>query len=99
LTPADIGCAPSCPVGSACTGWPDNDFGFMRDGFRRGGRFERDRGLGWGWDGFGRDWRFERWRGRRDGCGERECCCKGNWLGSITVIPVDRIACFTHNSI
>jgi len=39
-------------------------------------------------------------RGRGCGCGGRGGFGGGyNWLGSVTVIPVDRIASFTHNAI
>ena len=49
----NIGAAPSCPVGSSCTGYGNNYNSYY-------------------------------------GC---------NWLGSVTEIPICRIASFTHNAI
>ena len=85
----DIGAPPSCPIGSACCG------GFFGQGFEEEEEFGgglcglfgrcRDR-CGCGREGRrGRRGRG-RWRGQ-------------NWLGSITEIPVDRIASFTHNAL
>lgn len=86
----DIGAAPACPVGSSCC-----------NGF--GGNFSLNNGWGfggWGGNGFGFGSGFG---GPNCGCG-----CGGNggnggfggnWLGSITEIPIDRIASFTHNAI
>lgn len=48
----NIGAAPSCPVGSNCTGY--YNYG---------------------------------------------CNCNNNWLGSVTEIPICKIASFTHNAI
>ena len=91
----DIGAPPSCPIGSACCG-----------GFEE---FEEEReefGGGWGGAFGGMCEMFGRCR-ERCGCGCREGG-KGrrrgrwhgrNWLGSITVIPIDRIASFTHHAL
>lgn len=92
----DIGAPPSCPIGSACCG------GFFGD-------FEEEReeiGFGGGWGGsfggmcelFGRC--RERCGCREGGKGRRRGRWWGrNWLGSVTVIPIDRIASFTHHAI
>jgi len=88
----DIGAPPSCPLGSACCG------GFLEE------EVEREEFGGWGGSFGGMCELFGRCRGRRG-------CCEGgkgrrrghrwgqNWLGSVTVIPVDRIASFTHHAI
>ena len=60
--------------------------GFFEDGFEDGG-------FDGGWCGMFGGCR-ERRRGRRGGCRGRY-----NWLGSVTEIPLDRIASFTHNAI
>ena len=52
----NIGAAPSCPVGSNCTGYGYN-------------------------------------------YGNQNCCYGYNWLGSVTEIPICKIASFTHNAI
>ena len=52
----NIGAAPSCPLGSSCSGYGYN---------------------------------------YNQGCG----CGYNNWLGSVTEIPVCKIASFTHNAI
>lgn len=89
-----IGAAPACAVGSECCGWD------------RGGR-------GSGWGGWGGNWGCGKSpRRERCGCGRRECRCREreeiidvpcesgrNWLGSVTEIPVDKIASFTHHAI
>ncbi|MCL2577231.1 MAG: hypothetical protein FWE27_04175 [Defluviitaleaceae bacterium] len=79
----DIGAPPACPLGSSCCG-----------GFPEWG----------GGVGIGRE-------GCRCGggaCGGRCSCGDGigrgrwggwNWLGSVTVIPCESIASFTHNAI
>ena len=82
----DIGAPPACPVGSACCG------GFPV--------FDGEVGVGEG-VGFGMCR-----RGGRCGCGGR-CGFGGrggfggrwNWLGSVTQIPLEKIASFTHNAI
>ena len=80
----DIGAPPACPVGSACCG------GFFGEGFEDEG-FEG----GSGWCGM-----FGRCReGRRGGRGRGRGWGWGNWLGSVTEIPIDKIASFTHNAI
>ena len=84
----DIGAPPACPVGSSCDGfWGNEGFeGNVCDGFE-------------GRNGFGmrRGWGL---RGRCScsrGCGR---CRRGfNWLGSVAVIPCDKIVSFTHNAI
>ena len=83
----DIGAPPSCPIGSACCG------GFFEDGFEDGG-FD---GIGMtpgicGMMGRCREGRRGRRRGRFGWGGY-------NWLGSVTEIPIDKIASFTHNAI
>jgi len=83
----DIGAPPSCPIGSSCCG------GFFEE-------FEEEAGCeGIGWGGGGLCGMFGRCReGGRRGRGRRRW--RGhNWLGSITEIPIDRIASFTHNAI
>ena len=83
----DIGAPPACPIGSACCG------GFFEGGFEDVG-FE---GVGMppgicGMMGRCREGR----RGRRRG----RCGWGGSsWLGSVTEIPIDKIASFTHNAI
>jgi hypothetical protein len=79
----DIGAPPACPLGSSCCG----GFPEWGGGFEGGCRC-----------------------GAREGaCGTR-CTCGGgrglggryggwNWLGSVTVIPCESIASFTHNAI
>jgi len=89
----DIGAPPSCPIGSACCGGFFEELEEEREEFGGGfcGIFGRCRdgcrcGCGCGGrKGRGRHGRG-RWRGH-------------NWLGSITEIPIDRIASFTHNAI
>jgi len=79
----DIGAPPACPIGSACCG------GFLGEGME----VIEPRGRGM--------------------CGGRGGCCGGrgrgrigmggyggwNWLGSVTQIPIEKIASFTHNAI
>ncbi len=87
----DIGAPPACPIGNTC-GWGyGNSCGFGNGiGFGSGVGFGV--GFGTGLNGWG------------SSCG---CGCGGgwgnwsggNWLGSITEIPIDRIACFTHSAI
>ncbi len=52
----NIGAAPSCPLGSSCSGYGYN----------------YNQGYGYGYN---------------------------NWLGSVTEIPISKIASFTHNAI
>ena len=62
-----------------------------------GGFFEdefEDEGFGGGWCGM-----FGRCREGRRGRRGRGRWRGQNWLGSITEIPIDRIASFTHNAI
>lgn len=80
----EIGAAPTCPVGSPCTNYGNNS------------------GYGGGYNGFG-GFGFGNWGG---GCGNNcgnNCGCGGignsNWLGSVTEIPICKIATFTHNAI
>ena len=89
----DIGAPPSCPIGSACCG------GFFEE-------VEEEREFGGSWGGafggmcemFGRC--RERCGCREGGKGRRRGRWHGrNWLGSITVIPIDRIASFTHHAL
>ncbi|MCL2404392.1 MAG: hypothetical protein FWC92_02465 [Defluviitaleaceae bacterium] len=82
----DIGAPPSCPIGSACCG------GFFEDEFEEGGC--EGIGMGAGWCGM---WGRCRGEGRR-GRGRRRWGGR-NWLGSVTEIPIDKIASFTHNAI
>ena len=79
----DIGAPPACPIGSACCGGYPLFGGEMGEGFEGRGR------------GF-------------DMCGPMRGGCEGrrrgggrfwNWLGSVTVIPIDKIVSFTHNAI
>ena len=51
----NIGAAPSCAIGSSCTGYGYNNY--------------------------------------------NQCYCGNNWLGSVTEIPICKIASFTHNAI
>jgi len=90
----DIGLPPACPVGSSCT----FDNGCGRDGFD--GRFGGF-GSGFGFGGFAPIGCRCGGCCRRDGfCGGRDGGFDGgNWLGSVTEIPIDKIACFTHNAI
>ena len=85
----DIGAPPACPIGSACCG------GFFGgDGFEE---VEECAGIGMrpGMCGM-----MNRCRGERR-CGGRRRGWRGgwNWLGSVTEIPIDKIASFTHNAI
>ena len=79
----DIGAPPACPVGSSCDGC-------------WGGNCEDGVGVGGG--------------GCAGGCMGGNCLCgtsgrRGwgwggfNWLGSVAVIPCDKIVSFTHNAI
>ena len=81
---ADIGAPPSCPIGSACCGgYP---FGFEEEiveGGRCGSRCGHECRDG------GRGHGGHRRRGRW-GTG---------WLGSVTEIPLEKIASFTHNAL
>lgn len=52
----NIGAAPSCPLGSSCSGYGYN-------------------------------------------YNNQNYCCGNNWLGSVTEIPLCKIASFTHNAI
>jgi hypothetical protein len=90
----DIGAPPACPVGSSCDGcWGDRcegGAGCSGGNCLCGGRGRR----GWGW---GRNW-----RGGAAGCGwgtNRWGWGGYNWLGSVAVIPCDKIVSFTHNAI
>jgi DNA invertase Pin-like site-specific DNA recombinase len=78
------GAPPACPVGSACCG----NFGF--GGFEEfdGGRCESR---------CGRECRDGCGRGRFDGFGRGRWGM--NWLGSVTEIPLEKIASFTHNAL
>ncbi|MCL2203202.1 MAG: hypothetical protein FWB88_04620 [Defluviitaleaceae bacterium] len=81
----DIGAPPSCPVGSACCGgFPHFGGGFEEFGFE-GGRCESRCG------------RECRDGGRRGGMGRGRF--GWNWLGSVTEIPLEKIASFTHNAL
>jgi len=85
----DIGAPPACPIGSACCG----NFGIGPEAEL----VERGRGCnrrGWGWN--------NEWRGSTCGCGwgrNRWGWGGFNWLGSVALIPCDKIVSFTHNSI
>jgi hypothetical protein len=85
----DIGAPPACPLGtSCCGGFPNWGGGF--DGFDGGGC---------------------RCGAKGGACGTRCTCRDGgrygmgygmggwNWFGSVTVIPCESIASFTHNAI
>ena len=79
----NIGGAPACAVGSMCC-----EGGWDMGGF--GGRgYGGGRGFGFG-GGFGSNC------GGNFGGG---CCGGSNWLGSVTEIPISRIASFVHNAI
>ena len=89
----DIGAPPACPIGSACCGGYFGGFGFEEEvaecegfGMHPGmcGMMGACRGGGRCGGGRGRG------RGFRVGW---------NWLGSVTEIPIDKIASFTHNAI
>ncbi|MCL2456687.1 MAG: hypothetical protein FWD19_03980 [Defluviitaleaceae bacterium] len=89
----DIGAPPACPLGSSCCGgfpeWGGGFEGGCRCGAREGacGRACTcgfERG-GFERGGYGRGY-------GRFGMG-------WNWLGSVTVIPCESIASFTHNAI
>jgi len=87
----DIGAPPACPIGSACCGGYFGGFGFEEEvaeceGFgMRPGMCGMTGGC----------------RGGRCGGGGRGRGWRGgwNWLGSVTEIPIDKIASFTHNAI
>jgi hypothetical protein len=101
----DIGGPPACPVGSDCTGplgggyGSGGGFGGFGSGFGNGGGFGSCFG-GYGGFGSGGFGNFGGYGGFGGGCG---CGCgggfSGNWLGSITEIPINRIASFTHVAI
>jgi len=85
----DIGAPPACPIGSACCG---GRFGFGLE--EEVAEF----------DGFGMRPGMCGLMGRcgrgRCGGGRGRCGGRGwNWLGSVTEIPIDKIASFTHNAI
>jgi len=96
----DIGAPPACPIGSSCCGgYFDNGFEEVEEfagvGMAPGlcglmGRCRNNCGCGCGCGGRGRG----RGRGRGWGMG-----WGSNWLGSVTEIPIDKIASFTHNAI
>lgn len=103
-----IGAAPACAVGSPCSDWGRNDCG-CRDGGRdnwRGGYRGGWNGGGWS-NGWGNGWGYGWGNGycdKDDDKYESSCECNnhnhhGNWLGSVTEIPIDRIASFSHNAI
>lgn len=83
----DIGMPPSCPVGSACCGgYPFGEYEEPAMS-RCESRCGREPRCGCGsheHHGYGRR-RHSRWG--------------GNWLGSVTEIPLDKIASFTHNAL
>jgi len=86
----DIGAPPACPVGSACCGnFGDADGAFREEGRRVGG--------------FCGGWRGKCGCGRCGGRGGVDGGRYGwggfNWLGSVTEIPCEKIASFTHNAI
>jgi len=82
-----IGAAPACAIGSECGGpW---GFGRERREECREDRCERQR-------------RRNRCECRREKERERENIVahhSRNWLGSVTEIPIDKIASFTHHAI
>jgi len=82
----DIGAPPACPIGSACCG---GRFGFgLEEEVAECEGFGMRPGLcGMGRCGGGR------------GRGRGRCGGSWNWLGSVTEIPIDKIASFTHNAI
>ena len=86
----DIGAPPACPIGSSCCG------GFPFFGEELGEGCGEGFGMRPGTCGmFG-----GRCRGGRCGGGRRGGWMGGwNWLGSVTEIPIDKIASFTHNAI
>ena len=101
----DVGAAPACPVGSSCECECGNGCGnYGAYGYGNGYGY----GYGYGYNGYGYN---NGYNGCGCGCnsGCSSCCnscgngCGGfsgnNWLGSVTEIPVDHIASFTHNAI
>ena len=88
----DIGAPPACPVGSSCCGgFPDGDAVGGGCGCSGGNCLCSRRGWGWG----------RNWRGSA-GCGwgaNRWGWSGFNWLGSVAIIPCDKIVSFTHNAI
>jgi len=86
----DIGAPPACPIGSACCGGFFGGEGFIEE--------EECVGIGMrpGMCGM-----IGRCRGERRCGGGRRGGWRGgwNWLGSVTEIPIDKIASFTHNAI
>jgi len=82
----DIGAPPSCPVGSACCG---GYFGGGMEFEEVGGRCESRCGRECREGGCGRGMVGGRRHGRWG----------GNWLGSVTEIPLEKIASFTHNAL
>jgi hypothetical protein len=88
----DIGAPPACPVGSACCG-----------GYPYGGYGEFEEFEGRCESRCGKPCRREcctgRGRERGYGYGRGYGRYGWNWLGSVTEIPLDRIASFTHNAI
>lgn len=101
----DIGAAPTCPVGSTCGGCGNNNCGC--NGNNRGGYGNYGRFGGYGsFGGFGGFGNFGGGYGGScgGGCGNNCGCgceneCNNNWLGSVTEIPICKIASFTHNAI
>jgi len=79
------GAPPACPLGSSCCGGFPEFGGSVMDGGRCGGACGGPCGGACG--------------GRCGGGFERGRMGGWNWLGSVTVIPCESIASFTHNAI
>jgi hypothetical protein len=107
----DIGAPPACPVGSSCTGSSPCGDGGWGNGYGNGYGYSNGYGYGYGYsNGWGNG--YGGW-GNSCGCGccsgggfgngfggfGNGVGFGGNWLGSITEIPVCKIVSFTHNAL
>ncbi len=103
----DVGAAPACPLGSNCTGPIGND-DCGCGGYGGFGGYGGYGGFGGGWGGYGYGGFGGGWGGGYGGCGGGyggasggfgDAFYGGNPLGSVTVIPLCAVTCFTHNAI
>jgi hypothetical protein len=86
----DIGAAPACPVGSCCDSGCGNGCGYG-NGYGNGYGYGNGNGFfGFGYSNYG-------YGNATAGCGCNNYC--GSILGSVTEIPIDKIASFVHNAI
>lgn len=91
---SSIGAAPVCAIGSECGGWGRGGNGYYGGGFGYGYG-----GYGRGECGCGGERRDRRRRECRDERIVEAVPYERSWLGSVTEIPIDKIASFTHHAI